>query len=179
MVASNFDRGEAAPHGYDRESLLRALTETQKGWLLDLQGKLLAAGAAEGVLLGGCLTLVEATLGTPWELDTQGAILLLEDRAMKPYEVDRALIHLKQAGKFRGVAGIILGEFPECDPPPGGETVEDVARRILLPLGVPTAWGVPVGHTSRAALTIPLGVRARLSTDGRAELQILEPACTP
>ncbi|MGD1210994.1 MAG: LD-carboxypeptidase [Candidatus Acidiferrales bacterium] len=179
MVASNFDRGAGAPHGYDAPSLSRALTETKQGWTLDLQGESLIPGSGEGILLGGCLTLIEGTLGTTWELDTSGAILVLEDRAMKPYQVDRALMHLKQAEKLRGVAGIILGEFPECDPPAGGETVRDVARRILLPFGIPIVWGAPIGHTPRAALTLPLGVPATLSTNGRAQLKILEPACMP
>jgi muramoyltetrapeptide carboxypeptidase len=179
MVATNFDKGAGAPHGYDRASLLSALTETRQGWRLDLQGDALVPGVGEGVLLGGCLTLVESTLGTPWELDTKGAILVLEDRAMKPYQVDRALMHLKQAGKLRGVAGIILGDFPECDAPSGTETVKDVARRILQPLAVPIAWGAPIGHTSRAMLTLPLGVHVELSSDGRGALKFLEPACTP
>jgi len=177
MVASNFDRGAGAPHGYDCPSLMSAITETRHGWSIDLQGAPMGTGQAQGTLLGGCLTLVEISLGTPWELDTQGAILLLEDRGMKPYQVDRALMHLKQAGKFRSVAGIILGDFPECAPPPDGETVESVARRILGPLGVPIVWGSPVGHTERAALTVPLGVRAELSSTGRGMLKILEPAC--
>ena len=69
------------------------------------------------LLLGGCLTLVQTSLGTPWELDTRGAILVIEDRGMKPYQVDRALMHLKQAGKFDSVAGIMLGDFPECEAP--------------------------------------------------------------
>lgn len=179
MVATNFDRGAGAAHGYDRASLLNALTETKQGWSLDLQGEELAPGAAQGVLLGGCLTLVETTLGTPWEIDTTGAILVLEDRAMKPYQVDRALMHLKQAGKLRSIAGIVLGDFPECDAPPGGETVRDVARRILAPLGIPIVWRAPIGHTSRAMLTLPLGVQAALSSSGQGVLKILEPTCVP
>lgn len=186
MVAMNFHQGAGAPHGYDRESLLRALTETERGWTLELHGESLTSGQAEGVLLGGCLTLIQTSLGTGWELETfdkkkGGAILVLEDRGMKPYQVDRALMHLKQAGKFEGVAGIVLGDFPECEAAEGGETVRDVARRILEPLRVPLVWGAPVGHTERAALTLPLGVRARLSVAQRAEapakLEILEPAC--
>jgi muramoyltetrapeptide carboxypeptidase len=121
---------------------------------------------------------VEATLGTPWELDTHGSILILEDRAMKPWQVDRALTHLKQAGKFRAITGVILGEFPESNPPPGTASVKDVAERILGPLNVPIAWGTPVGHTSRPMLTLPLGVHARLSTDGETKLEILETACS-
>jgi muramoyltetrapeptide carboxypeptidase len=178
MVASNFHHGAGEAHGYDRESLLHALTETREGWELELQGESFAAGEGEGVLLGGCLTLIETSLGTPWELDTRGAILVLEDRGMKPYQVDRALMHLKQAGKFEGVAGVILGDFPECDAAEGDETVRDVARRILKPLISPLVWGAPIGHTERAALTLPLGVRARLVSNGSARLHILEPACT-
>jgi muramoyltetrapeptide carboxypeptidase len=179
MVAANFDGGPGAAHGYDRASLLAALIETKRGWEIDLQGESLGPGGAEGVLLGGCLTLIETTLGTVWELDTTGAILVLEDLLMKPYQVDRALMHLKQAGKLSNLAGIILGDFPECLPPSGGETVHDVARRILAPLGVPMVWAVPVGHTSRPMLTLPLGVRARLSSSGTGNLTILEPACVP
>jgi muramoyltetrapeptide carboxypeptidase len=179
MVASNFDRGAGAPHGYDRTSFARALTETNQGWHLDLSGEPLAPGTATGVLLGGCLTLVESTLGTPWEIDTTGAILVLEDRGMKPYQVDRALMHLQQAGKFEGIAGIILGDFPECDPPVGSQAVVDVALRILGSLNVPLVWGAPIGHTSRAMLTLPLGVRAELSATGPGVLRILEPACAP
>ena len=179
MVASNFCRGAGAPQGYDRPSFTNAFTETSRGWTIALQNESLIPSSAEGTVLGGCLTLLETSLGTPWELDTSGAILILEDRGMKPYQVDRALIHLKQAGKFRGVAGVILGEFPECDPPEGGENVRDVAHRILTPLGVPIVWGAPIGHTERAALTIPLGVRARLLAPAADEpqLEILEPAC--
>ena len=176
MVASGLDKGAGAPEGYDRESLMRALTETRQGWAIDLQAESISSGVAEGVLLGGCLTLVETTLGTPWELDTKGSILVLEDRAMKPWQVDRALMHLKQSQKFQGVAGIVLGEFPESNAPAGSETVRDVARRILGPLGIPVAWGAPIGHASRPILTLPLGVRARLSINTAAKLDILEPA---
>jgi len=177
MVASNFDRGENAPHGYDRVSFARAMTETKQGWHLDLGGEPLAPGTGTGVLLGGCLTLVESTLGTPWEIDTRGAILILEDRGMKPYQVDRALTHLRQAGKFESIAGFILGDFPECDAPMGSEAVVDVALRILGSRNVPLIWGAPIGHTSRAMLTLPLGVRAELSATGPGVLRILEPAC--
>jgi muramoyltetrapeptide carboxypeptidase len=178
MVASNFDRGAGAPHGYDLGSFTLALTETKQGWELDLGGETLAPGTGSGVLLGGCLTLVESTLGTPWEIDTRGAILILEDRGMKPYQVDRSLTHLRQAGKFEGIAGIILGDFPECDAPTGSETVAAVALRILGSRNVPLVWGAPVGHTSRAMLTVPLGVRAELGATGAGMLRILEPACS-
>jgi len=179
MVAAGFDAGADVDGGYDAQSFSRAMTQAESGWMLDLRGVSLNAGVAEGVLLGGCMTLVETSLGTPWELDTSGAILLLEDRGMKPYQVDRALMHLKQAGKLKNVRGIILGEFPESEPPiAGGPTVREVCQRILGELGVPLVWGAPVGHTSRPVLTLPLGVRARLRASGAGQLEILEPAVT-
>ena len=177
MVAAGLDHGADAPEGYDPESFERALAAS-KGWSVALKGESISAGSSEGTLLGGCLNLVEATIGTPWELDTRGSILILEDRAMKPWQVDRALMHLKQAGKLRGVTGIVLGDFPESNPPAGTETVKDVVRRVLAPLGVPIVFGAPIGHTSRPMLTLPLGVQARLSADGDGKLEILEPACS-
>jgi muramoyltetrapeptide carboxypeptidase len=173
MVASGFDHGANSPKGYDRDSLLHALAEIKTGWSLDLRAESLVPGNAEGILVGGCLTLVQTTLGTPWELDTRNAILVLEDCNLKSYQLDRALMHLKHAGKLRDVRGIILGDFPGCEAPDGGETVKDVASRILEPLRIPVAFGAPIGHTDRPMLTLPLGIRARLSG---TRLEILEPA---
>jgi muramoyltetrapeptide carboxypeptidase len=184
MVGAGLDEGAS---GYEHNSLSMALSQNSAGWAIDLQGEILAAGGVEGVLLGGCLTLVETTLGTPWELDTTDAILVLEDRGMRPYQVDRALMHLRQAGKFRGVRGIVLGEFPECAAPDGGESVRDLAMRILRPLEhrpvqLPIVFGAAVGHAKRPMLTLPLGVRARLTATGASggesgtRLEILEPA---
>jgi muramoyltetrapeptide carboxypeptidase len=178
MAAAGLDKGAGVADGYDVETLTRALTETKQGWTIPLAGsEAIMPGSADGVLLGGCLTLIETALGTPWELDTHGAILLLEDRGMKPWQVDRALMHLKQAGKLRGVSGVLLGEFPECAGPEGTETVLAVARRILGTMGFPVVWGAAVGHTPRPMLTLPLGVRARLRADENPRLEILEAAC--
>ena len=125
------------------------------------------------------MTLLEATIGTPWELNTKDAILVLEDRAMKPYQVDRVLMHLKHAGKLAGVRGFVLGEFPESEPAvPGTSNVKEVCARILRPLGVPIVFGAPIGHTPRPMLTIPLGIQARLDADGEGTLEFLEPAVT-
>lgn len=176
MLAAGVDRGAGQPHGYDEASLLSALQGASPEWSVNLQGEPLLAGRAEGPLLGGCLTLLQTAIGTPWELDTRDAILLLEDRAMKPWQVDRALMHLAQAGKLEHVRGIVLGDFPECDPPvTGSPTVRNVAARILGGLGVPVVYGAPVGHTARPMLTVPLGVRARLVAEGQGRLEILEP----
>ncbi|HKV48530.1 MAG TPA: LD-carboxypeptidase [Candidatus Acidoferrales bacterium] len=178
MVATNFSRGAGKPHGYDRESLLNSISGTAQDWALKLDGEALVSGEAEGVLLGGCLTLIETTLGTPWELKTEGAILVIEDRGMKPYAIDRSLTHLRQAGKFRGITGIVLGDFPDCQVQEGDETVREVIERIFKPLGIPVVFGAPIGHTERSMLTLPLGVRARLNVNDVAQsLNILEPPC--
>ena len=180
MLAAGLDAGNGAAKGYDHESLLAAIGKTDGGWTLKLRGETLFGGEAEGRVLGGCLTLVETTLGTPWELETRGAILLLEDRGMKPWQVDRALMHLRQAGKFEGIRGIVLGEFPESGAlMSGSATVRDVCGRILGELGVPIVYGAAVGHTPQPMLTVPLGVKARLRAQGEGELEILEPAVVP
>jgi muramoyltetrapeptide carboxypeptidase len=180
MVATEFSNGPGAHDGYDEESFRPAVTQTRHGWTLKLGGEALVTGDSKGVLLGGCLTLLEATLGTPWELDTRGSILVLEDRGMKPYQVDRVLTHLRQAGKFSGVRGVILGEFPDSAPTvEGSPTVRDVAQRILAPLKIPIVWHARVGHTPRPMLTLPLGVRARLHSKNDGTLEILEPAVMP
>src|ERR1700688_5026051 len=177
MLAAGLDAGPGAPNGYEEKSLLAALQNTDTGWELDLQAEVLHPGEAQGRVLGGCLTLVETAIGTQWDLRTDDAILVLEDRGMKPWQVDRALMHLKQAGKFTNVRGIVLGDFPECEAPVvGSPTVRDVCQRILAPLGVPIVFGAPVGHTMRPMLTVPLGVKARLSAKVAGVLEILEPA---
>lgn len=96
---------------------------------------------------------------------------------MKPYQVDRVLMHLKQAGKFKEVRGIVLGDFPDSEATvPGAPSVKEVCARILRPLGVPIVFGAPIGHTTRAMLTIPLGIQARLDAEGEGTLEFLEPA---
>ena len=177
MVAAGFDRGEDQAGGYDKASFVDAVSGAQRGWSIGLGGEALVRGDATGVLLGGCLTLIEATLGTPWSLDTRGAILLIEDVLVKPYQVDRLLLHLAQAGKLRGIRGVVLGDFPKSDPPAGSSvTVRDVCRRVFGRMGIPVLFGAAFGHTHRPMLTIPLGVRARLTTRGEGTLEILEPA---
>ena len=177
MVAAGLNAGPGACKGYDESSFLQAVGRAEGGWKLRLRGEAVLAGQAMGRVLGGCMTLLEATIGTPWELDTKDSLLILEDRGMKPWQVDRVLMHLKQAGKFAGVRGIVLGDFPESEPAvAGAPTVREVCARILRPLGVPVIFGAPVGHTVRPMLTIPLGIKARLDAEGEGTLEFLEPA---
>src|SRR5260370_17916221 len=141
MVAAGLDAGPDVRGGYDEESFLAAVRKTDSGWEIPMEGEAIRTGEAEGTLLGGCMTLVETTLGTPRELDTRGAILLLEDRGMKPCQSNPPLLHLSQAGKLDSVRGLVLGEFPECEPPVAGiPTGRDGCMRILGLLGVPIVF---------------------------------------
>ena len=177
MVASGFNHGADRPSGYDPLSFLQAVGETKSKWKIPLHGQALTSGSASGRLVGGCLTMLQTTLGTGFEPNTSGAILVLEDRAMKPYQVDRALRHLHQAGMFEKVVGVILGDFPDCDPPSSGSpSVLEICAEVLGPLDIPIVYGAPIGHTKRPMLTVPLGVRAKLTAKSEGTLEILEPA---
>lgn len=177
MVAAGFNHGADRQSGYDVVSFLQAVSETKSKWKIPLRGQALASGSASGRLVGGCLTMLQTTLGTGFEPNISGAILVLEDRAMKPYQVDRALRHLYQAGIFEKVVGVILGDFPDCDPPSSGSpVVPEICAEILGPLDVPIVYGAPIGHTKRPMLTLPLGVRAKLIAKNEGTLEILEPA---
>jgi len=140
----------------------------------------LVEGAAEGILYGGCLSILVASLGTPHEIRTAGTILFVEDVAAKPYQVDRMLMQLKLAGKLDGVRGLVFGEMRDCVQNANqGYRLEDVILRIVGDLGVPVAYGVPSGHVSGGNITLPIGVRAGLRVrDGRVSLKLLEAAVT-
>ena len=140
-------------------------------------------GVAEGVLRGGCLTLLAQSAGTPYQPDWTGCIIFFEDIGEQPYRLDAYLTHLKLAGMFDGVAGVVVGEHVQCGSAPykpaypyGSFTSEDVFRQHLEPLGVPVMVGLPCGH-GRHLATLPLGVNARLDT-GDMSLTILEEATT-
>ncbi|MGA7458671.1 MAG: LD-carboxypeptidase [Candidatus Korobacteraceae bacterium] len=124
----------------------------------------LSQGIAEGVLYGGCLSLLCTSLGTPFEIRTQGAILFIEDRAERPYRIDRMLMQLKLAGKLDGVRGIVFGEMIDCGEPGALDyTLQHVVMRILAELRIPIAFGLKSGHVSSGSITLPFGVRAKLS----------------
>ena len=163
---------------------VRALTSTEPLGVLDPDGppaRTIVPGVTEGELVGGTLSLVETLLGTSFELDTRGKVLLLEDIGEEPPRIDRFLTHLLNAGKLQQCAGIWLGEFRHCVPREGRPlfaghnlTVEQLFDELVGSLGIPAIHGLPVGH-GRDSLTIPLGVRVRLDADaGRVEF--LEPA---
>jgi len=138
----------------------------------------LVEGAAEGILYGGCLSILVASLGTPYEIRTDGTILFLEDFAEKPYQIDRMLMQLKLAGKLDGVRGIVFGEMRDCVQTANQDyTLEEVVLRIVSPLGVPVAYGLRSGHVTAGNITLPIGVRAGLTVrGGQVSLRILEAA---
>jgi muramoyltetrapeptide carboxypeptidase len=140
--------------------------------------KPLAEGMAEGILYGGCLSMLAASLGTPYEVRMAGTILFLEDVAAKPYQIDRMLMQLKLAGKLADVRGIVFGEMLDCAQNHDQDyTLEEVVLRIVGDLGVPVAYGLRSGHVSRENITLPFGVRAALTVSReRVSLRMLEPA---
>jgi muramoyltetrapeptide carboxypeptidase len=160
----------------------QAVLSGAAAWEFDLKGvpsvRGLAEGSAEGILYGGCLSILVASLGTPYEIRTSGTILFLEDVATKPYQVDRMLMQLKLAGKFKGVQGIIFGEMLECVQATNQKyKLEDVVMRVVGELGVPVAYGVPSGHVTRRNMTLPMGMRCGLTVrSGQVSLKILEAA---
>jgi muramoyltetrapeptide carboxypeptidase len=140
----------------------------------------LVEGATEGILYGGCLSILVASLGTPYEIKTDETILFLEDLAAKPYQVDRMLMQLKLAGKLDGVRGIVFGEMMDCVQNANqGYTLQEVVMRIVSELEVPVAYGLRSGHVTAGNITLPFGVRAGLTVGGgQVGITILEAAVT-
>lgn len=138
-------------------------------------------GKATGRLIGGNLSLIAATMGTPYEIDTRGRILFVEDIEEQPYSIDRMLTQLRLAGKLQQAAGIIFGECRDCTPrefqpafPEGTFTTPEVVDRILGDVKVPVLSGLTIGHTPDQ-LTLPIGVMAELDA-GLGTLTITEAA---
>jgi muramoyltetrapeptide carboxypeptidase len=180
MVTKDFAHSD----GVDLSSWEAALTGVSE-WALDLGPESgvqpLLDGSAEGILYGGCLSMLVASLGTPYEIHSARTILFIEDVAAKPYQIDRMLMQLKLAGKFVDVRGIIFGEMLDCSQNKDqGYTLEEVVLRVLGDLGLPVAYGLRSGHVSRCNITLPFGVRAALNV-GKKEvsLKILESATMP
>lgn len=131
-------------------------------------------GTAEGPLLGGNLSLVTQLLGTPFLPELDGAVLLLEDVGERPYRLDRMWTHLRLAGVFERISGIVLGDFTECEEKNGTYSSADVLRSLAQEAGVPCAAGFPIGHGA-INQPVPLGTTVRLDA-GEARLTFLEGA---
>lgn len=162
---------------YTRASLRRALFVGALGPMYnpdDRPMRCLAKGRARGQLVGGNLSLVVSTLGTPWEIDTRHKLLFLEDVDEEPYRIDRMLLQLKQAGKLSDCDGILLGDFTNCEPknPARSLTIEEVLRELLLDECKPVLTHVACGH-SMPTMSLPLGLNAMMDATA-GTLTILE-----
>ncbi|MDD4583617.1 MAG: LD-carboxypeptidase [Eubacteriales bacterium] len=168
---------------YTKEHFFKAISSTEPIGDIKLANKkkwlyAISPGIAEGQLVGGNLTLICSSLGTPYAIDTKGKILLIEDLDTEPWIFDHMLSHLRNAGCLNEIKGIVVGECHNCIPfkyNPGyycDTSLEDVLEYYLKPLGVPVLYGLPLGHTDDLA-TLPLGVTVRLDADKKV-LTILE-----
>lgn len=168
---------------YTKESFFRNLSSSEapgeikksdpKKWLTTI-----FEGGVEAPVIGGNLTLICSSLGTPWEIDCKGKILFFEDVEAEPWVMDHMLSHLRNAGKLDDAAGFLIGECVDCVPrknDPGyysDLSVEDVLDYYLKPLGKPALYGLPLGH-GRDLATLPLGVMTRLDADKKS-FEVLE-----
>jgi muramoyltetrapeptide carboxypeptidase len=147
---------------FDREQALSALSANQPP--LSFRGEVLCPGRDRGLLAGGCLSNFVSLLGTPYVPELKGRILLLEDVNERPYRLDRMLWQCEQAGVFRRIHGLLLGEFPNCFK----EEEEKTAfygrwREKLSARGIPVLYDMPFGHAASAQV-LPLGVKAEIDT---------------
>jgi muramoyltetrapeptide carboxypeptidase len=175
MVATAIREGVS---GYDRRVLVEMLQGKQPVRFPIEGTSVLRPGFGEGRLVGGCLSLVVATLGTKHEIDTQDAILILEDMDTKPYQIDRMITHLNHAGKLDQVRGVVFGEMLNCMQHANqGYTLQEVLLDLLGQFTYPILFGFPTGHTSRPNVIVPIGARARLDLTSSAPIfELLESA---
>jgi muramoyltetrapeptide carboxypeptidase len=171
---------------FSRTRLLDVLTNGGAGAVPrdpdDPYVRTIVGGTVTAPLVGGCLWLVLQTMGTPWEIDLDGAIFFFEDYKAPPYYVDGMLTQLAQAGKLDGVAGVVVGDMAGCDWGDlrqssdwrASRSIEDVLERHLERLGVPAIYKLPLGHGKHLA-SLPLGVRCTLAAD-TGSLSVDEPA---
>jgi muramoyltetrapeptide carboxypeptidase len=165
---------------YSKSFFLKALTTGRPvGELFnppDREIRCFYPGKAKGPLIGGNLSLIAATIGTKYEIDTKGKLRLLEDIDERPYRVDRMLTQLLMAGKLHDCSGIILGDWKNCDPeyPEKSLSLTEIFNDILLPLKKPTLSNLAAGHCTRK-LTVPFGAEAVLDADA-GTLTVIESA---
>jgi len=168
----------ADSHAFSRDFLFREIMDpTPIGKINNPDGeeiKALYQGYTEGIVVGGNLTLICSTLGSPYEIDTRNKILFLEEIGEEPYRIDRMLTQLKLADKLNNLRGIILGDWKDCkaEKPEKSLSLMEVFENIILPLKVPTIYNVKAGHC-KPMVTIPLGGEVALDAH-RGELYIKE-----
>lgn len=172
MVTKDF----AAPDGVESSSWQNAVGGAAE-WNIPTDGvQVLKEGRAQGTLYGGCLSMLAASLRTPFEIHPEEAILFIEDIAAKPYQIDRMLMQLRLAGKLDRVKGFVFGEMIDCVQSDAQDyTLQQVIMRILESYNVPVIYGLRSGHVSRSNITLPIGVQAELTADkSGVTLRIME-----
>jgi muramoyltetrapeptide carboxypeptidase len=173
MIAMDFARG-LSPRSL--EHMQGLLTGKLDGFELEAR-ETMHAGSAEGEVIGGCLSVVVAMIGTPYEPRFDGRILFLEDTGEKAYRIDRMLVQLRQSGALGRLAGIVFGAIRAID---GNEQESAMIARFAAEqtagLGCPVLYGIEAGHGTEN-FTIPFGVRARIDSAAR-RIIFTEPAVT-
>ncbi len=149
----------------------RAFLFSEPGWWDGSVREVWRPGRGRGVLKGGCLSVLVTTLGTPYEFDSSGAVLFLEDVAEKPYRIDRMLTQLRHAGKFDGASAVVFGPMTDCDGGYGPSMLRDVAMDVLSGLDCPVLYGLDAGHGSD---NLPLPFGCEVGVDG-GRVELLEP----
>jgi muramoyltetrapeptide carboxypeptidase len=163
MIEGGLARGA---EGYDERSLVQLIGGDSSGLKLRPDSlTVVKAGTAEGRLFGGTLSLLAASLGTPFAFDPpHGSILFLEDVDERPYRIDRLMTQLRLSGVLARASGLLFGEMCGCDEPSGTPTARDVIEAFTADFEGPVLIGFPSGHTHGPAWTLPLGVRVRMET---------------
>lgn len=173
------DIGVEGVHPLTKETFRQLFTPTALYYTNAVQPvETIVPGKAEGPLVGGNLSLLVSTLGTPFEIDTRNKILFIEEVDEEPYRIDRMLNQLKMAGKLAQADGIVLCDFHNCQPNKRKQslTLEQIFKDHIAPLQKPTLRGFKIGHCS-PNLAVPIGVTARIDTQRRAFV-IEEPGVT-
>jgi muramoyltetrapeptide carboxypeptidase len=175
MLAGRLGRGA---EGYDEDSFVRALCTREPAGELSAPGlETIRAGEASGPLLGGTLTQLLASLGTPFAFaPPQGHVLFLEEVGERPYRLDRMVTQLVQAGLLARASAVVIGELPKCDEPSGDPLARAVMADLFADFPGPVVIGFPSGHTTGPAMTLPFGVKARVIGGPRPRLVIEEAA---
>ena len=175
MLAGRLGRGAA---GYDEDSFVRTLCRREAPGELAPPGlESIREGEASGMLLGGTMTQLLASLGTPYAFDPPaGCVLFLDEVGERPYRLDRMVTQLAQAGVLARASAVVIGELPKCDEPSGDPTARAVMADLFADFPGPALIGFPSGHTVGPAMTLPFGVRARVVGGNRPRLVIEEAA---
>jgi len=169
MVAADLPRLDEA-----RRERFRRFLFGEQGWWDGGVTEVWRSGQASAPLVGGCLSVLVTTLGTPYEIRTEGTVLFLEDVAEKLYRIDRMLTHMKHAGKLDGIAGLVLGPMLDCDGGGGPAVLREIVMDAIGDADLPVAYGLDAGHGA-GNVVLPFGCRVRLDA-GEGRVDLVEPA---